>query len=688
MSSISNFRSTAQTATTVTLNWSNCNALLEQSVSVATLTSAFNRTEYVAAGAETLVVSGLSAGTIYRFLLRCGSEYSPVLLVSTAAGPSAPTAPGTPRQSIATATSITWVWADNSNNETGFDLWVEDTVDPAISYRNVGIAAGVVTASSPATSARTYRARVRALHSTLGPSAWSDWGYGVSLNFVSGRSGTNSTIGAPTAPVGFRFLSANETEARFYWTYEGTAHDRFYFYVYRADGSLLRRQSGPPTLRGWTARALLAGTTYTARLSASNEGGETFAENTLTFTTAPPIRPLPQPPQDFVALEFSSGVVRTTFDASASYGDNVIIYYDTVPTSGVIEVVDNLSILATEYHITGLTAGVTYRFWAKAENVRGLSASSDTDDVTISAPLAELESGPSSHTLTAVDSTSLLAQWEMLGTGYQHFTLEISAISAAGAWTTVSSAIDAQTRSYLITGKTSDTQYWTRIKATNDVPASSPYSDVATATTESDLLSAAPVGPVITGIELVGPTSARVTFQSRDVSTTSYQARLSVSGGAYANHGSAVAATLNYIDLADLTGLVDYAVKIRATNNGGTGDSDATDFTTPPNGGGLGVSGRHGVDIQFAREFTKDDDDVTVFAASQPGRMNFISVGPHASNGPFAAVAVNGTEVGVRSVTGEHRVINREVEADDVVTIAFSGSGTGTGNLTLLFKPN
>lgn len=687
MPSISNFRSTSVTATTVALAWSNCDAILPLTLNVGLTTGPFTTRILLPAASESATVTGLSPRTVYRFFLEIGTELSQTILVTTGAGPSPPTAPSSLSATATAARSVNWGWTDNSNNESGFELVLEDVLSGATATFT-GIASNATSFVTPGTPGRLYRAQVRATHATLGPSDWSNWALATTRNEESNKTGGQTGLPPPYGISNLRLGTVTMTAATVFWTLSGQTHDRVVAYLYDANGAQLRRGVGTASLTGWTFNNLSAGTTYSCRIATLNEGGETLSES-LSFSTIPGQRPLPDPPVGVVVAEIGPGDVRINWDASLTNGDTVTIKRDTVPASSVTTVATGLSILVTEFYENGLSgsyAGQTLRYWLVAVNTRGTSANSDTDDVLITAP-GETIDPPFNNSLGQIDSETLLATWEMVGVLHDAFTLQISAVSDSGPWTDVDTTIHSHARSYMITGLTPDTQYWTQVIATSGVVNQSDPSNVATATTYEELVSAAPTGPRLTAVQVLGPTAARVYFVATSALTSGYRLYLSQSGGAYAQVGSSHEPTATSIDMTGLTANLDYAVKIRADNISGSGDSDPLEFTLPDYGG-AGVLSSHGGEVQFARSYDKDAADAELFSAAQAGRLTYIACPAHATNGPWADLYVDGTVVSKRGYGGEIRLIDYEIEAGEVVTVQFSGSSTSVGYYVALFRAN
>ncbi|HSB92872.1 MAG TPA: fibronectin type III domain-containing protein, partial [Flavitalea sp.] len=135
------------------------------------------------------VDSTLAAATTYYYKIRSlsatgNSAYSAAASATTDALPGAPAAPGTPTVDVLGSTSVRITFADNSSNETGFEVWRSmgdqnnfkkiSTLDPSttmqVVFNDNGLFANV-----------TYYYRVRALGSGS-TSEFSGIGFGNTLN--------------------------------------------------------------------------------------------------------------------------------------------------------------------------------------------------------------------------------------------------------------------------------------------------------------------------------------------------------------------------------------------------------------------------------------------------------------------------------------------------------------------------
>lgn len=691
-----NFAGEADDHDSVTLTWRLCDDAVVRIYRADTDPwNSFRQVGTVASGQPgTFNDTGLSADTEYAYYaaaLDGATELrTDAIRVTTDPAPSPPTAPSALTSGGSTTSTVTCTWTDNSNNETEFQLRLVEVVSGRIWFWVVG--PNVTTGTRGGLPEGTlFRATVRA-RNQYGFSAYSSSILVATKPKQVRGSGPNPLLPeTPHIPTAFAVVVQGEEQATFSWT-DNAHNENFYRLVLLlGDGSRLRHIDLPADTTSFTVSDLRAGTSYGAVLEAWNQDGVGTDDDGLTcrpgllaFTTDAPQRPLPSPPINVNATEVGTGaVVKITLDASASNGDTVSIYR-SVPPGAASAIVEDLLPLMTVYYDDTVSAGTTYRYYATATNSRGESDPSDTDDVTTTAP-ADSPGDPFAHTLEAVDSDTLMAQWAMASAVHDSFKLEISSTSDSGPWSTVSDTIPAQSRAFVIDGLTANTQYWTQVTAQADGFGDSAPSNVATATTDSNDLIAAPTGPVITEVVHVVPTSARIYFTATDRRAVTYRAYLST-GGSYSANGAAVNADQNYVDISSLTASTDYLVKIRATNDGGTGDSDPLAFTTLGNGGTPGLAARSVRERHYRRGFVAADVDVTIPIPTERCELRFSGESSDGTDGPFAHLYVGASKVSPDYVDGHCELPSLFLDGDETVTVQITGSGSGPSLYRLVVR--
>lgn len=652
---------------------------------------------------RTATITNLLPSRTYEFRARNVAGSSDTAQITTGSN-SPPTAPSALTVTATTVNGATFTWTDNSNNETGFVVWIRDVVTLASTYHAAPPDATTLTVRT-LIPGQTYIARITAVNSTTGNSAWVP---ALTLPGVLFSTRYQEEPGAggetPDAPIAFSGYALGETSARLSWIDTATSEQGFRVRVYTSGGGLFRVYEFPPDLNDGTntvtITGLYAGQTYTCYLAAFNAAGESVNEDgdssspaTVTIITDTPVRPPATPPTSLAVNEIGAGTGLVTLDSSASNADVIHIWRDTIPATSEVELTAVLSPIATSFIDDTATPGADYTYWATAQQTGGdETAPSNTDTIVYSAPLDVPSVVPYAHTLVPMTNLLLLANWSTTGVEFASVRVEISSTSSTGPWVTADDAIPAGVTSHVIDDAdgsplVAETQYWTRVILVNSFGDSDP-SNVATATTLSADSQAAPAGPTITSVQVMGPTVARVTFVANDDAAASYRARVST-GGAYSAFGPTIYPGENLIlDLVGLDSATAYNVIVRATNATGTGDSEAVAFRTGSNGGTIGESARNGNERQYVRTFDKDAIDIDIDPPATKSVVNFVSQAPHAANGPHAALWIDGAIASpINLTTGECVMRERIVTGGTAMTIKITGTGTGESLYRLNIKP-
>ncbi len=689
MPRVTNLRSTATTSTTITMAWSNCAASLQCSLHADRAGGGGSFATPLLPGAEEGTLVGLSANTDYDVHVRVGGEMSAVVRVTTDPGETGPDAPSEVIGTTVDHTAIDWSWTDNSGNEQGFQFELSEVRTGAI-VRSVALAAGTTSIRTGGLRAASlYSARVQALHASLGNSEWSEAAYASTRAWQFGSGGGSGLVNPPTAASGLLVTFVAQTQATFQWRYAVVDdHTSTKVQLFDSASRLLRTVTLAVSATQHTWTGLNPNTTYYTSVLLGNENGSTGSAR-VTFTTLTIQRPAPTPPADVEATALSSGtvllpgLVKVSFDATGCNADLISIFRDTVPATLLTRLIADVSPLAGQWIDEDAEAGVTYVYSASSQQVSGVeSARSAEDQITIPV-LAETPPGSTpTHAMVALDSDTLLATWEFSGSDITHFRWEISTVGSSGPWTTQQDNIAGSQRYLSATGKSPETQYWSRIVAVGGEEA---ISNVATDTTPA--IPAAPEPAQDVQVTVYTPHLARVTWQPGGVRVSRFAVRLSIAGAAYFDYAENISPALLLMDLTSLTPNASHRVVIRSTNESGTSDSEAVTFVTPPLASGDGATAAHGREQQYTRGFASADSDVDVVFDSQVRIIEFRSVPPDLTDGPFVEIYLDGVLTAVAGGdTGEAVLRNRVVPAGTTISRRTRGVGTGVCKTTMLVE--
>ena len=275
----SNLQSTAATATTVGLAWlDNSPAETNFTVQRRVGNGAWQTVSVLPANATTFSDSGLAAGTAYEYRVFASngsgnSAFSNIARVTTAAPATPPAAPTNLAASAGHA-GVTLTWADNSDNETGFEVqrragtsgaWqtVTTTAAAVTSYADTGLASGA-----------TYQYRVRAVNAA-GQSAFGD-------------VATATTTTAATPPAAPTNLAGTATATGVTLTWADNSGDETGFVVERrtVGGAWATLATPAADATSFADTNLSPETAYEYRVAAANAAGTSVYSNVAKLTTA------------------------------------------------------------------------------------------------------------------------------------------------------------------------------------------------------------------------------------------------------------------------------------------------------------------------------------------------------------------------------------------------------------------
>ena len=303
-------------------------------------------------------------------------------------------------------------------------------------------------------------------------------------------SGSFTTNGIPPVPA--NLASANVVCDGFDAVWDAVANaTRYTVVVYTDPGltSLLTSQTLPapatPTV-STTFSGLSLGTPYYFHVRAENDCGNSPYSAAETVTT----NDVPVDPTNVVAQNISC----TALDAT----------WDPVPntTGYVVEIIDaggdfatpnrTESTTATSFTFNGLTAGSSYQFRVRAQNVCGESQNVESAVVTTNATPA----APTSLTSSNVTCTTFDAQWDAIGDATS-YTLEVYEEAALTTLVTTENVL-APTTTFRVESLNIGSTYYYRVRATGDC-GDSDFSPVAVVTTDN--VPTTPTGPQAVSIQ-------------------------------------------------------------------------------------------------------------------------------------------------------------------------------------------
>jgi len=241
-----------------------------------TASGSYAQIAVVGANVATYADSGLTASTAYVYRVKAyngagDSAYSNEASVSTAA-PNVPAAPSNLNASSPSTSEIDLSWSDNSSNELGFKIERQGNGVPYAQIATVG-ANVIFYADTAVATGAYYTYRVRA-YNAAGDSAYSNE-----------SSALVQYPQVPSPPSSLTATAVSSTEIDLAWN--DSSYNELGFHVWRATGNGASSQIATiyANVTHYADTGVAPFTTYTYRVSAYNENGESLYANPATATT-------------------------------------------------------------------------------------------------------------------------------------------------------------------------------------------------------------------------------------------------------------------------------------------------------------------------------------------------------------------------------------------------------------------
>lgn len=332
---------------------------------------------------------------------------------------------------------------------------------------------------------------------------------GTTYSAFSNEDDVQVALPAPSNLAGH--LNAGSTSATMTWVSNST--DETGFKVYK--NGILDATLGAG-VETHTATGLTPGTAYSFTVKACATLYNSAASNTLTLEALPG-------PTGLSGYSNAGGIEAIlSWNDNSPNEDSFKIYMD----GGLIH---TTAANVETYTKTGLAPGSNHSFYVKAyEASLGYSSKSNTLELTMADP----PSKPSGATAIATATTKVRLNWTDNADNETDFHIERSATSATAGFSEIAT-VSANVKTYEDTGRSSNTQYWYRVRAHNGSGYSA-YSNVATAVTWAAI--AAPTNLVCGAAKVAGAYGVECTWDDNSSEEDAHCLERKVSGGSWGDY--------------------------------------------------------------------------------------------------------------------------------------------------------
>ncbi len=303
-------------------------------------------------GTAVNIIGGVEDGFVAKFGFPCGSTL-------TALSPLAPTSLTAVYQG---SLSNLVNWVDNSNYESGFELWYSNA-SPTFSFLTTLPANTTTYTHSGLTYTTTYCYKTRAINN-IGPSV-----------FTNSACATTPVLAAPQAPTNLTAINTGSLVNNVAWLDNSFNESGFELWYHGSSPTFSLLTTLPANTTTYSHSGLSYTTTYCYKALATNTVGSSVFTNTDCATT--PQAPLPNAPTNLTAANTGSLSNNVNWlDNSNNETGFELWYYDVSPTFSLLT---TLPANSTSFIHNSLTYTTTYCYKALATNSVGASVFTNTD---------------------------------------------------------------------------------------------------------------------------------------------------------------------------------------------------------------------------------------------------------------------------------------------------------------------
>jgi len=273
---------------------------------------------------------------------------------------SVPPAPANLSATAVSSSQINLSWADQSTNETGFQI--ERKTGAGGTYTQIGTAAANATAYNDTGLAEgtTYFYRARAIN--------------VNGNSAYSNEASATPVSPPVAPANLSATAVSASQINLSWTDQSTNETGFQIERKTgAGGTYTQIGTAAANSTTYNNTGLTEGTTYFYRVRAVNSAGNSANSNEASTST--PISP-PAAPANLSATAVSASQINLSW-TDQSTNETGFQIERKIGADGTYARIGTAAANATAYNDTGLAEGTTYFYRVRAVNDGGNSAYSN-----------------------------------------------------------------------------------------------------------------------------------------------------------------------------------------------------------------------------------------------------------------------------------------------------------------------
>ncbi|MFQ5569738.1 MAG: fibronectin type III domain-containing protein [Rhodothermales bacterium] len=587
---------------------------------------------------------GLAANTTYTYRVRATNASGESKYTDPNSATTLLPLPGAPGDLIARSDSSRRVrlsWSDNSDHETGFMIERRSSEDAFSEVARVG--ANTTEHADAALSPNTaYSYRVAAI-SDRGEAVYSEEVQALTL---------------PAEPFDLAVEAVSQTEVVLAWSYPGAPRPGFRI-ERRGEQEVQFREITPvPTdSTRFMDRGLAANTTYTYRVRATNDSGDSGYTDEASDLTRP--------------------AIPSNLEARAATPDGITLSWtDNSPRpsrfrmerrseGGSFEDVADVAPGLTTFTDRGLAANATYHYRVRAVNTSGDSDPSEA------VPALTYPAVPSNLSVGTRSQTVLELSWSYAPGPVPAFKIERSTDRGRRFREIV--VVSPGTTIYPDEGLAANTTYVYRVRATND-SGDSEYTRPEGGTT----LPFPPARPLRLAARAVSSTRIDLAWRDASDNEAGFRVERSTDGGQRFREVIVVPSGTTIYPDEGLAANTTYVYRVRAVNRGGDSDpSNEASATTLPR---VRLAG---IDLDQARIIGGEpvEGRVVMSGTAPPSglRVRLASSHPQVAGVPSSVMIQGGGEV-------EPFVIETDLQGDEpvqVTIVAFYEDAVQEARLTV-----